>query len=248
MSMKVKEVADLVGVSIRTLHHYHEIGLLTPTETTDSGYRLYSEDDLAKLQQILFFKELGFSLKEIKNMMSNPAYDRLEALVLQRKMLEEKRKRFAKMIAAIDKTIQHMKGEIEMTNEERFAGLTFRHNPYEEEARKRWGDESVNQAQAKLAGMSDDELQGLAEKWEMIFRQLAQLRQQSPESPDVQTAIKAWYDFLNENFAQYSLEAFAGLGQLYVDDPRFTQNIDKYGEGLAEFMSKAMKVFAEKNR
>ena len=98
MDMKVKEVAELVGVSIRTLHHYDQIGLLTPKEITDSGYRLYSEENLETLQQILFFKELGFTLKEIKKIINSPLFNRQEALILQRKMLIEKRNKVDKMI------------------------------------------------------------------------------------------------------------------------------------------------------
>ncbi|OBR34444.1 Mercuric resistance operon regulatory protein [Bacillus velezensis] len=103
MGMKVKEVADLIGVSIRTLHHYDQIGLLTPQETTDSGYRLYSEENLEQLQQILFFKELDFSLKEIKEIINSPSFNRREALLLQKKMLIEKRNRVDKMIETIDR-------------------------------------------------------------------------------------------------------------------------------------------------
>lgn len=139
MKMRVKEVADLVGISVRTLHHYDEIGLLTPGETTESGYRLYSNEDLEMLQQILFFKELGFPLKKIKEIINNPSFNREEALMLHRKMLVEKRSRLDKVIATIDKTIQHTKGEIQMTNKEKFEGFDFSHNPYEQEARERWG-------------------------------------------------------------------------------------------------------------
>lgn len=246
MKWKVKEVAELVGVSVRALHHYDEIGLLTPTETTESGYRLYSEENLETLQQILFFKELGFPLKEIKTMLNNPSYDRKEALVLQRKMLVEKRGRIDQMIETIDKTIKHMEGEIHMTNEERFKGIQFTSNPYEEEARKRWGNESVDEANKKLQSLTKDEQHELSEKWDTIFKKLASLRKQSPESEEAQAAIKEWYDLLNNNFGQYTLEAFRGLGQMYIQDERFTKNIDQYGEGLAAFMSEAMTVFANK--
>lgn len=136
--MKVKEVAELIGVSIRTLHHYDQIGLLTPKETTDSGYRLYSDENLEQLQQILFFKELDFSLKEIKEIINSPSFNRREALLLQKKMLIEKRNRVDKMIETIDKSIKHIKGEISMTNKERFEGIHFKHNLYEQEARNRW--------------------------------------------------------------------------------------------------------------
>ncbi|TCS92068.1 MerR family transcriptional regulator [Hazenella coriacea] len=246
--MKVKEVADLVGVSIRTLHHYDEIGLLTPKETTESGYRIYSEENLEMLQQILFFKELGFSLKEIKKIIHSPLFNRHEALILQRKMLIEKRNKLDKMIVTIDKTIKHMIGEIHMTNEERFEGIDFNHNPYEQEARKRWGKQAVDQANAKLERMSKDEQRSLSERWDLIFKKLALLRKQSPESQEVQSIIEEWYGFLNENFGEYSLEAFYGLSQLYIEDERFTRNIDKYGEGLAKFMSEAMKFFSDNNK
>lgn len=243
MDMKVKEVAELVGVSIRTLHHYDQIGLLTPKEITDSGYRLYSEENLETLQQILFFKELGFTLKEIKKIINSPLFNRQEALILQRKMLIEKRKKVDKMIETIDKTIKHMAGEIQMTNEERFEGINVGFNQFEEEARRRWGNQSIDEINAKLKGMSKDEQNDLSDRWDMIFNKLACLRVQSPESQEVQATIKQWYDFLNENFSKYSLDAFYGLGQLYINDERFTKNIDQYGEGLAKLMSEAMEVF-----
>src|SRR5699024_6331089 len=138
------EVADLAGISVRTLHHYDEIGLLTPDEVTESGYRLYSDDNLETLQQILFFKELDFPLQKIKEIINSPSFDRERALRLHRTMLLEKRERIDNMMAAIDRTIQHTKGEIHMSNKEKFAGFDFSHNPYEQEARKRWGDEAVN--------------------------------------------------------------------------------------------------------
>lgn len=247
MTIRVKEVADLVGISVRTLHHYDEIGLLTPKETTKSGYRLYSADDLEMLQQILFFKELGFPLKKIKEVINSPSFDRQEALMLHRKMLLEKRRRLNKMIATIDKTIQHTKGEIQMTCKEKFEGFDFSHNPYEQEARERWGDEVVDKSNAKVANMSKDEQEAMSKAMDSIYKEIVVLRNGSPESKEVQVAIKEWYDFLN-NMDNYSLDAFKGLGQMYVDDERFTKNIDKYGEGLAKFMRDAMSVFADNNK
>lgn len=243
MGMKVKEVAELVGISIRTLHHYDQIGLLTPKEITNSGYRLYSEENLETLQQILFFKEIGFTLMEIKKIINSPSFNRKEALVLQRKMLIEKRKKVDKMIETIDKTIKHMAGEIQMTNEVRFEGFNVEFNQFEEEARLRWGNQSIDEINAKIKKMSKDEQNDLSDRWDTIFNKLAYLRYQSPESQDVQAAIKEWYDFLNKNFSKYSLDAFYGLGQLYINDERFTKNIDRYGKGLAKFMSEAMDVF-----
>ncbi|MEN1936727.1 MerR family transcriptional regulator [Paenibacillus sp. 102] len=243
MTMRVKEVADLVGISVRTLHHYDEIGLLTPDETTESGYRLYSNRNLELLQQILFFKELGFPLKKIKEIIMSPSFDREEALTLHRKMLLEKRARLDKVIATIDKTIQYTKGEIEMTNKEKFEGFDFSHNPYEEEARTRWGDEAVDKANKEAAGMTKEK----QEEFNNIYRKLATLRHDAPDSKEAQEAIRVWYDYL-QNFGQYSLEAFKGLGQMYVDDERFTKNINQFGEGLAQFMCEAMAVYADNRK
>ncbi|ADU28792.1 MerR family transcriptional regulator [Evansella cellulosilytica] len=241
MGMKVKEVANLVGISIRTLHHYDEINLLTPDEITNSGYRLYSDKDLEKLQQILFFKELGFPLKKVKEIIDCPTFDRERALELQRKSLLEKRSRLDKMIKTIDKTMRHAKGEINMSNKEKFEGFDFHNNRYEQEARERWGDQAVDESKAKIANMPGDPEAIVTE----IYSKLAALRHQSPQSAEAQSAIKEWFDCLNKNFGNYSLEAFKGLGQMYVDDERFTQNIDKMGEGLAQFMCDAMVHFAD---
>lgn len=243
--MKVKEVANLVGISVRTLHHYDEIGLLVPEKTTDSRYRMYSEENLEVLQQILFFKELGLPLQKIKEIIYSPAFNKQEALMLHKNMLLEKRERIDKMLTMLDKTIRHSKGEIEMTMKEKFEGFDFSENPYEQEVRERWGDEAVDASNKKTKSMSKEEQKGVSEECDRIYKNLASLRNSSPQSKEAQVAIKEWYDMLNNNFGNYSLEVFKGLGQMYVDDSRFTKNIDKYGEGLAQFMCDAMAYFAD---
>ncbi|GKV54987.1 MerR family transcriptional regulator [Sporosarcina sp. NCCP-2222] len=239
--MKVKEVAELSGVSVRTLHHYDDIGLLVPEDMTDAGYRLYSDDNVATLQQILFFRELGFPLKKIKELLDRPSFDRLEAFELQREMLVAKRGQLDAMIATIDKTLRAEKGEIKMTNEEKFRGFDFKTNPYEQEARDRWGDDAVNQANERIAG-AEDELQ---DRMNRIYTKLAELRTVDPASQEAQEAIGEWFHFLNR-MGHYSPEAFAGLGEMYVADERFTKNIDRFGTGLAIFMRDAMKVYADR--
>ncbi|MEK8129894.1 MerR family transcriptional regulator [Paenibacillus filicis] len=245
--MKVKEVSELVGISVRTLHHYDEIGLLVPDETTEAGYRLYSEDNLAMLQQILFYRELGFPLKEIRDIIDSPAFDRQEALELHRRMLLEKRSRLDEMIATVEKTIKHAKGEIEMTQEEKFKGFDFSSDPYEEEARQRWGDEAVDQWKGKLASRPTQGQEAWGESMNAIYRQLADLRHNPPESVESQAAIGEWYTYLN-TMGSYKPEAFRALGQMYVEDERFTANIDKFGAGLALFMKEAMSVFADRQK
>ncbi|MBG9735273.1 MerR family transcriptional regulator [Paenibacillus alvei] len=243
--MRVKEVADITGVSVRTLHHYDEIGLLTPAHITEAGYRQYSEVDLALLQQILFFRELDFPLKQIKEIIYSPNFNQAEALELHRSMLLEKRSKLDVMLETLDRTIRHMKGEIEMTNKEKFQGFDFSHNPYEQEARERWGSKAVDEANAKISSMTMEQQSSLSEKMNEIYTRLAALRNSAPESEEAQAGIKEWFDFLN-SMGKYTPEAFKGLGQMYVDDERFTKNIDKFGEGLAAFMRDAMAVFADK--
>lgn len=240
--MKVKEVASLSGVSVRTLHHYDAIGLLVPHDVSNAGYRLYSDENLATLQQILFFKEIGFSLKRIKELLESPSFERREAFTMQRKMLIEKRRQIDEMIEVIDKTIQHERGEILMTNEERFKGFNFSEgNAYEAEARERWGDEAVDRANEKV------DHDAFGEEMNRIYFKLAALRHVDPTSDEAQEAIDEWYVLLNK-MGDYSLEAFAGLGQMYVADERFTKNIDQFGEGLSMFMCKAMEAYAENRK
>ena len=240
--MQVKEVAELVGISVRTLHHYDKIKLLQPHETSAAGYRIYSNDDLMRLQHILFFRELGFPLKKIKDILDSPLFERQEALELQHQMLLEKRQRLEQMIQTIEKTIQHTKGEIEMTNKEKFQGFDFSSNPYEEEARQRWGDKAVDQANEKTKKFTDQD----QEAFNQIYRDLAKVRHLPADSSPAQEEIEKWYQYLN-SIAPYSPEMFKNLGEMYITDTRFTKNIDQFGEGLALFMRDAMAVFADNN-
>ncbi|QST00650.1 MerR family transcriptional regulator [Pontibacillus sp. ALD_SL1] len=242
--LKVKEVADLTGISVRTLHYYDEIGLLCPSETTDASYRIYSNTDLEMLQQILFFKEMGFSLKKIKEVIHSSDFDRIEALELHRNLLIEKRNRLDQMVKTVDKTIQHAKGEMTMTNKEKFEGFDFSQNPYEQEAREKYGDQAVEESKQNIVKMNPEKIK---EETGIIFTKLAKLRYDAPDSDEAQGTIGEWYHFLNR-IGEYSPEAFRGLGQLYIDDERFTQNIDQYGEGLAAFMKEAMAHYADRKK
>lgn len=244
--MTVKEVANLVAISVRTLHYYDEIGLLKPAETTESGYRVYTEENLETLQQILFFKELGFPLKKIKEIIGSPSFDRQKALEVQHSMLLERRRQLDKMIKTIEKTIKDSKGEIMMSIKEKFEGFDFNHNPYEKDARKLWGDSAVDESYARMAKLSNSEKKEFEERFSATLSKLSALRHLPADSKEAQAAIEEWYMLLNE-IGNYSPEVFKGLGQLYVDDVRFTENIDKFGEGLAKFMRDAMAIYADNN-
>ncbi|MDQ0208821.1 MerR family transcriptional regulator [Alkalicoccobacillus murimartini] len=242
--LKIKEVANLVGISVRTLHHYDEIGLLSPDEVTESGYRLYSQNNIDDLQHILFYRELDVPLKKIKEIMSRPDFDQVEALQRHQQMLEERRNQIDQMIVTIERTLRFKKGEIQMSNKEKFKGFDFTGwNEHEDEARKHWGDEVVDDAAANVKGKEKE----LGDEMNRIYRELATVRQVDPGSKKAQELIGEWYRFLNQ-IGTYSLDAFSGLGDMYVADERFTQNIDQFGDGLAIFMRDAMKEYAAQNK
>lgn len=242
--MKTKEVADLVGVSVRTLHHYDEIGLVSPRRVDENEYRIYTDENLSRLQQVLFFKKLGFKLSNIKEIIDNPGYDQKEALLMQRKMLLKEKEQLFTMINTIDLTLEEMNGEITMTNQDRFKGIDFSNNQYEQEARERWGDAAVYKSDEKLKQMDTKEVE---RRFNEIYTDLAAIRHIDPGSEEAQIEIRKWYVFLNE-MGDYSLEAFKGLGDMYVEDERFTKNIDKFGKGLADFLRRAMNEYYEQNK
>ena len=242
--MRTNELADIAGISVRTLHYYDTIGLLSPEIDRENGYRNYSDQDVSTLQQILFFRQLNFKLTQIKDILNSPKYHQTEALLEQKDIILKEQTRLNNILKLIDKTIQAERGEITMTNEEKFSGVDFSHNPYEQEAREKWGDEKVEQANQNLKKMGAKEAE---REFDEIYTQLADLRHLDPESDAAQQEIGKWYDFLNK-VGEYTPEMFKNLGEMYTADERFTKNIDKYGDGLAEFMKEAMTVYYEQHK
>ncbi len=245
--MNAKQVAELSGLSVRALHHYDEIGLLRPRRNAQNGYREYSEEDLDKLQQILFFRQCGFSLERIKKLLSNPRFDRARAFELQKKHLMLEKERIEAMLSTLERTLKTLKGEDSMSQKEKFKGFDFSFNPYEEEAKQLWGDETVEKSNDFIASKSDRERKDMEKVLDELFKGLAEIRDEDPDSDLAQEAIDKMYRVFNESFGHYyTLESFAALGNMYVMDDRFKANIDKYGEGLAEFLSKAMQEYADR--
>lgn len=247
--MNVNDVASLTGLSVRTLHHYDNIGLLIPKRNNENGYREYSEEDLNRLQQILFFKECGFPLSVIQEMLENPEFDQEQAFQIQKQYLLHERLRIDTMLNTLLKTELTWKGELTMTPKEKFKGFDLSKNPYKEEAKHRWGEEAVEKSSQTIAALGKDGQHALSEQMNHIFRTLSGVRHLPADSPEVMEQIEGYYRFLNDNFGyHYSPEAFAGLGQLYVNDSRFTENIDHFGEGLSVFLSQAMEYFSTKQK
>ncbi|MBP1758445.1 MAG: transcriptional regulator, MerR family [Firmicutes bacterium] len=247
--MTVNEVSELTGVSVRTLHHYDAISLLSPRRNRGNGYREYGDTDLDKLQQILFFKECGFSLAKIKELLNRPDFDRTRAFTLQKKYLIHEQKRINTMLENLEQSLKHLKGDFTMSQKDKFMGFDLTCNPYEVEARQLWGNQAVDNSNAHIASLSYDERGAVAKSMDDLFSQLSKYVHESPDSPAVQAAMTDMYGFFNRNFGhQYSLDAFAGLGELYISDQRFTENIDQYAPGLSAFLAKAMRHFADCQR
>lgn len=251
MALKVKEVAELVGVSVRTLHHYDQIGLLKPEFVSPAGYRLYTDHNLERLQQILFFKEIGFELHEIKEILDSPGFDRREALLTHRELLLEKKNRLEKIVHTVEKTIKAMEGEIIMDKKEMFSGFDMqeieKHQArYAEEIRQKYGDSPAYQeSMKKTAGYNKDDWARIMGETGRIYQTIADLMDKGPADPEVQQAVAEWRQHITDNFYNCTPEIFRGLGDLYVDDPRFTANIDKMKPGLAEFLREAMHVYCD---
>ncbi|WP_414053962.1 MerR family transcriptional regulator [Macrococcus equi] len=240
--MKIKKVAQIANISIRTLHHYDEIGLLVPNKD-ENGYRRYSEADLDRLQLILFYRAIDMPLKEIKETLQENKSD-IDKLMAHRQKLLLKQKQIDTMIQLINQTIHSKKEGIKMTNEEKFKGFNFNDNQYEQEAREKFGDQAVDATNNKLNQLKDSEKEQLSADWVQMFEEFNALKDKAVEEVLVLEQTNKFYHFLNHNFGNYSLDEFYGLGDMYTMDERFKENINQYGENLAEFMSAAMKHYA----
>ncbi len=248
MSYTVKQLAILAGVSVRTLHHYDYIGLLSPSQKKPNGYRYYEEPELLKLQQILFFRELDFPLSEIKRIILSPSFNIKEALRDQRKFIKMRKERLDKLIKTIDKTIKKINKEINMSDDELYGNFSKEEmEKYAEEAKERWGHtEAYKQSQERYKKMGKEGLKKVLAEGTQISANIAGLMKKGkkPEDPEVQKQIALHYNWLR-HFYEPGPEMYQGLAKMYVEDDRFKKNIDKQGEGLAEFMRDAMVYFAK---
>ena len=234
MRLSIGEAADRLGVSVRTLRWYDEIGLVSPAEVGENGYRYYDREAMALLQQAIFYKELGLPLKEIKALLQAPETARRQALLAHRRLLELKKQQLEGLLQLVDHTL----GGTTMTKPIiTQADVEAAKTKYAKEAKERWGNtDAWKQSQGKTPD---------AAAMEDIFRGFAALRDTDPGSPEAQAQVKVWQDFITDNMYTCTKEILAGLGQMYVCDERFTANLDKYGEGTARFMSEAIKIYCE---
>ena len=241
MKMQITEFAKLTGVSVRTLHYYDEIGLLKPAEVDEwTGYRFYDEKNLEKMQQIMFYRELDFSLKSIIGILSSPDFDKQKALDEQKKLLILKKERLEKLIFAIDCA---KKGEIIMNA---FDNTGFEN--YKNEAKERWGNtDAYKEYSQKSKGYSEEKFNALGEGMEKVLEEFAICMNSGAtfDSEEAQILVKKLQNYITENFYTCTNEILASLGQMYVADERFKNNIDKHSVGTTEFVSKAIEEFCK---
>lgn len=255
MAYRINELADLAGISVRTLRYYDQKGLLVPSSRTDAGYRLYSDNDLEKLQQILFWRELNFSLEQIKQIVNQPGFDRRQALATQVNLLEERANHFQRLADLARDTLDSEKGVKKMNNEELFKAFNYErmmedHKQYEAEVEERWGNtEAYRISRERTAKYT-------REDWEKInsiqmenLKELAELYQSGAvyDDPRVLAAVGRNLQFINDHFYPCGLEMFSCLGSMYISDERFKAFYERIAPGLAAFYNEAIQHYCIKN-
>jgi DNA-binding transcriptional MerR regulator len=242
----VKKLADAAGVSVRTLHYYDAAGLLKPRYRSANGYRQYGEDAIVRLQQIMFFRELDFSLEEIKQIMSRPDFDLLAALESHRALLKGRVARLNDLLATVGRTIKKLKGETEMSIKDYYKGFSdAQAEQYRKEARERWGEDAVKESEARVMKMGKEKFAALQAEGGAIFKAIADNMAKGPDSPAVQAEVTKWREWL-ENFSHYSDEAVLGLGQTYSQHPEFARFFRKINQDLPEFLTKAIEYYCSR--
>lgn len=240
--MTVKEVSDLTGVSIRTLHYYDQLGLLPAAGHTDSGYRLYDDAALERLQQILLFRELEFPLKDIQRILTNSAFDRRKALAQQIELLTLKKQHLESLISLAQKTLTTGGTYMDFT-----AFDTQKIQEYTRQAKQQWGATSAyKEFEQKTAHQTAQEAANMGSRLMEILAVFGGMQHKSPAAPAVQTQVKALQAFITEHYYTCTKEIFAQLGQMYGAGGAFTENINAAGgPGTAEFAAKAIAVYCE---
>jgi DNA-binding transcriptional MerR regulator len=246
--MNVGEVAALAGVTVRTLHHYDRIGLLSPSGRTAAGYRQYSSADLDRLHQVLLYRELGFPLEEVATLLDDPSADPEAHLRRQHALLRDRLERTSAMVAAVEKEMEARTMGISLTPEERFE-VFGEHDParYEAEAEERWGQtDAYKESQRRARGYSkDDWLRIKAEGADLELRFAAALRDGVPaDSPQAMNLAEESRQQISRNFYDCPPEMHAGLGRMYVEDERFAAHYEDVAPGLAQYVSTAVQANA----
>jgi len=242
----VSRLARMAGVSVRTQHHYDQIGLLKPLARTEAGYRLYGEPELLRLQQILFFRELDMPLDEVRQILDDPGFDQVAALDHHRQSLQRRMERLTCLLRTIDRTIDRiMEDDMTLTDEELYEGFTPEQiKEYKRQAREMYDPAMVEESEKRVKKMSRAQWKAVGAEGEAVTTGLAALADRDPGDAEVQELIARHHAWI-ENFYPCSAEVYRGLGQGYAEHPKFRAFYEKYRPGLADFMSAAMNHYAD---
>jgi DNA-binding transcriptional MerR regulator len=241
----VQQLARLAGISVRTLHHYDQIGLLRPASRTEAGYRMYSQPELWRLQQILLFKELDLPLEAIRTILDQPGFDPIEALQKHRNALQQRAKRIESLLLTIEKTIQHLEeNTMPLTDSELYEGFSQEQiERYTREAREMYNPVLMAESQRRLRKLSKAEWQRVKEEGSTAIQSLAALTDRPADDPTVQAAVARHHAWI-ENFYPANAETYRGLGELYATHAEFRAFHEQVKPGLADFMRQAMDYYA----
>lgn len=242
--MTVQEVARLAGVSTRTLRYYDQIGLLPPASATQAGYRLYSAQDLRRLQQILFLRELDFPLKDIAPLLEAEARDTRTAVERHRELLKLKMARMQGLIDLCERILQG-KDETMMTPFDQ-SNITEKREEYAKEAMERWGNtDAYRESQKRTAHYTKEDWAAVQEEMDAVFKGFAALVGKDPVGAEVRAQVLKWRSLMSQRFYHCTDEMLIGIGEMYLADERFQKTLDAYGEGTAKLMSEAMRRIKE---
>jgi len=251
MEYTINKLAKLAGVSTRTLRYYDERRLLSPQRISSNGYRIYGQAEVDRLQQILFYRELGVELSEIEHILSANDFDSGAALQSHLAALRAKRNRLDTLITNVEKSIRAMKGEIEMTADEKFEGfktnlINENETKYGDEIRAKYGEDTVKRSNAKVKGMTKEQYaeierlpQDINDTLKMAFEE------GDPQSELARNVCELHKEWLSYFWDEYTKEAHLGLAEMYVADPRFTAYYDKIAPGAAVFLRDAIVIYCE---
>ncbi|HPT79299.1 MAG TPA: MerR family transcriptional regulator [Candidatus Atribacteria bacterium] len=249
MEYTVQKLSRLAGVSARTLRYYDEIGLLKPARISSSGYRIYGSKEVNTLQQILFYREFGIPLDEIKRILDAPDYNKAKALKEHREKLISKRRQLDLLIRNVEKTIAETEGRLMMTDKEKFEGfkkqcIQENEEKYGREIRDKYGEEAVESSNRKFMNMTQEQYEDFCRLGEELLETLKKaFATGDPAGEEAQKAADMHRRWLLYTWPSYTKEAHAGLAQMYVDDERFTQYYDKMQPGLAGFLRDAVFIY-----
>lgn len=241
----VKQLSNLAGVTPRTLHHYDQIELLKPESVGENGYRYYGETSLLRLQQILFYRELGFSLESVRELLSRPEFQVLDALKEHRESLQLRMRRLARLIQTVDKTIQHLKGDNIMDPKGLFEGFSEeQQEEYAKQAEQMYDPETVRESNRKWKSYSAEKKQAILDEGKQVYVDMIEIMPKGSNSPEAQACVDRWRKHM-DYFWTPNLDQLLGLATMYGQSPDFKANFDAMHPDLADFMREAVFVYVE---